>query len=138
MFPAEYKAWYGPDHKRARKGYPGLPAWLPDDLFTHFGPLPHNPENVWPKDPAGVPTMDTQNEEGLSPQHATQAVFAEIWPLTTAPSTSANVPETGVAPLPAPAPSTSPDPIPIPPPQRPIVVAREEAIDLTNSDEDDT
>ncbi|KAH9993113.1 hypothetical protein BJV74DRAFT_795643 [Russula compacta] len=145
MFPMEFKAWYGLDQKCAHKGYPGLPAWLMDNLFVLLGPLPHNSENICPADPAGVPTTDTRNKkEGLLSWHAAQVIFTEIWPPAAAssllyprlpPSTSS----TTVKPASpsTPALSASSDPITVPPPHQPIIIPQEEAIDLTMSDDKD-
>ncbi|KAH9965015.1 hypothetical protein BJV74DRAFT_890280 [Russula compacta] len=140
MFPTEFKVWYGPDHKCAHKGYPGLPAWLPDDLFACFGLLPHNPENIHPADPAGIPTTDTRNnEEGLSPQHIAQVVFAKVWPSTVATSSShpTTSPPTSAAKEGPPTPSSLPNPIPVPPPCQPIIIPQEKTIDLTMLDDED-
>ncbi|KAH9963939.1 hypothetical protein BJV74DRAFT_890399 [Russula compacta] len=131
--------------KHTCKGYPGLPAWLQDNLFACFRPLPHNPKNIWPVDPASVPTSDTRNEEeGLSPPHAAQVVFTEMWPPAAISSSQSTIPPSTLSlKLETSSPSTpmlssSPDPIPVPPPHQPIIIPQDKAIDLTMSDNKDS
>ncbi|KAH9964093.1 hypothetical protein BJV74DRAFT_799689 [Russula compacta] len=108
MFPKEFIAWY--TDKQAQKGYKDLPVWLPQDLLARYGPLPKNPENIQPWDPIHIANGDRCNsKEGLSPSLSLAMLQAEE-------------------------PSASPEPIPIPPPCQLVVIPKEDAIDLTNSD----
>ncbi|KAH9980453.1 hypothetical protein BJV74DRAFT_887805 [Russula compacta] len=112
MFPKEFLAWYM--DKQAQKGYRDLPVWLPQDLLARYGPLPENPENIQPQDPIHIANGDQCNsKEGLSPSLALTMLQAEE-------------------------PSTSLEPILIPPPHQAVVIPKEDAIDLTHSDEEES
>ena len=133
MYPQEFIHWY--TDPLAKKGYRQLPTWLPNKLLRRFRLLPHNPNNVKPAPLAATDQIQFLEEGEIPPVPATTVTQADddvFHPLTLSP-----------APLPVPLHSTTTHvPVIIPKEEAidleaPIRVPADEAINLTYLDDDD-